>query len=202
MVDEFSNVYIVSSTNSTNLPTSSTAFQPTYGGGGQDGCIAKFNYDLSNLIWASYLGGDSSDAIYSMALDHNYNLVVCGGTNSRNLSTSYGSVQPSYGGGVTDGFIYKISTNGNQVLHSTYLGKNTYDQTYLIKVDRKDNVYVMGLTDAAGMAWIQNASWYISGGGQFVSKLSSNLSNVFWSTAFGSGRSGRYFANGFDGRFV
>jgi gliding motility-associated-like protein len=190
MVDEFSNVYIVSSTNSTNLPTSSTAFQPTYGGGGQDGCIAKFNYDLSNLIWASYLGGDSSDAIYSMALDHNYNLVVCGGTNSRNLSTSYGSVQPSYGGGVTDGFIYKISTNGNQVLHSTYLGKNTYDQTYLIKVDRKDNVYVMGLTDAAGMAWIQNASWYISGGGQFVSKLSSNLSNVFWSTAFGSGRSG------------
>jgi gliding motility-associated-like protein len=190
MIDEFSNVYIVSSTNSSNLPTTSGSFQPTYGGGNQDGCVAKFNYDLSNLIWASYLGGDSSDAIYSMALDNNYNLMVCGGTYSRNLPTTFGCLQTAYAGGVSDGFIFKISTNGNQILQSTYIGKSTFDQAYLIKLDRQNDVYVMGLTDATGMLWIQNATWYNSGGGQFISKISSDLSQIIWSTAFGSGRIG------------
>jgi hypothetical protein len=156
----------------------------------QDGCVAKFNYDLSNLIWASYLGGDSSDAIYSMALDNNYNLMVCGGTYSRNLPTTFGCLQTAYAGGVSDGFIFKISTNGNQILQSTYIGKSTFDQAYLIKLDRQNDVYVMGLTDATGMLWIQNATWYNSGGGQFISKISSDLSQIIWSTAFGSGRIG------------
>ena len=187
MVDEFSNVYIVSSTSSTNLPISSTAYQPTYGGGKQDGCIAKFNYDLSNLIWSSYLGGDSSEALYSMSFDEQYNVYVCGGTNSRNFPTTSGVIQPSYAGGITDGFIAKISTNGNQLIYGTYFGKTTFDQTYLIKLDRSNAVYIMGLTDAIGVTWVKNATWYIPNGGQFISKLNSSLSQIIWSTAFGTG---------------
>ncbi|MGI6291254.1 MAG: gliding motility-associated C-terminal domain-containing protein [Bacteroidales bacterium] len=190
MVDEFSNVYIVSSTSSGNIPTTSSAFQQSYGGGRQDGIIAKFNYDLSDLIWASYLGGDSSDAVYSMALDKDYNIYVCGGTYSINFPTTNGVTQPNYGGGVADGFIAKIATNGNQLIHSTHYGKSGFDQNYLIKLDKSNNVYVMGLTDATGTAWVKNATWYIPDGGQFISKLSPDLSNVIWSTAFGSGRAG------------
>ncbi len=190
MVDEFSNVYIVSSTSSGDLPTTASAFQRFYGGGRQDGFIAKFNYDLSDLIWASYLGGDSSDAVYSMAFDKDYNIYVCGGTYSRNFPTTNGVTQPNYAGGVADGFIAKIATNGNQIIHSTYYGKSGFDQNYLIKLDKSNSVYVMGLTDATGTAWVKNATWYIPDGGQFISKLSPDLSNVVWSTAFGSGRVG------------
>ncbi|MBP7103059.1 MAG: gliding motility-associated C-terminal domain-containing protein [Bacteroidales bacterium] len=190
MVDEYSNVYIVSSTASGNLPTSPSAYQKTYGGGRQDGLIAKFNYDLSNLIWASYLGGDSSDVIYSMAFDNAYNVYVCGGTYSRNFPTTSGVIQPTYAGGISDGFIAKLSTNGDQLLHSTYYGRSGFDQTYLIKLDRANAPYVMGLTDASGTSWVQNATWYTTNGGQFISKLSTNLSQVIWSTAFGTGNIG------------
>ena len=186
MVDAYSNVYVVSSTNSQDLPVSATAFQPQYGGGKQDGCIAKFSYDLRHLIWSSYMGGDSSDALYSMVLDKNDNLYVCGGTKSRNLPTTSSVVQGSHGGGVSDGFIAHVSTNGNQLKALTYYGKEGYDQTYLIKKDQADNVYVMGLTDATGFAWISNAQWYVSGGGQFISKLNPLLTKVVWSTAFGT----------------
>ena len=186
-LDAANNVYIVSSTSSTDLPTSPTAFQPTYGGGSQDGFIAKFNYSLQNLQWCSYFGGSSADAIYSMYLDKNKNVYLCGGTTSINIPTTFGSIQPNRPGGV-DGFVAKISSNGDQILRSTYYGRSGYDQTYLVTLDRDENVYVMGQTDTTAAAWVQNALWS-SGRGQFVSKLSNNLSNVVWSTSFGSSTS-------------
>ena len=190
MVDAYSNVYVVSSTASKNLPVSSTAFQKNYGGGGQDGCIAKFSYDLQHLIWCSYLGGDSSDAAYSMVLDKENNLYVCGGTRSRNLPVTRGVVQPLYGGGETDGYIAHISANGNRILEMTYWGKDGFDQVYLIKMDQSGCVFIMGLTDAAGKAWVQNAKWFVNNGGQVLAKLRSELDSVIWSTAFGTGNKG------------
>ena len=190
MVDAYSNVYIVSSTASPNLPVSATAFQKKYGGGGQDGCIAKFSYDLRHLIWCSYIGGDSADAAYSMVLDNDNNIYVCGGTRSRNLPVTRGVLQTSYGGGESDGYIAWISTNGNQIKALTYFGKGGYDQAYLIKMDQSDYVYVMGLTDASGNAWIYNAKWSVSGGGQVIAKMNHGLDKLVWSTAFGTGRKG------------
>lgn len=189
MVDAYSNVYVVSSTASRDLPVSPTAFQRNYGGGGQDGCVVKFSYDLRHLIWCSYLGGDSSDAAYSMELDKNQNLYVCGGTRSRNLPVTPKVVQASYGGGVTDGYIARISTNGNRILSLTYFGKTGFDQTYLVKTDQNGFVYVMGLTDAPGLSWVNNARWFRSGGSQFIAKLNGDLSKTVWSTPFGSGSS-------------
>ena len=187
MVDAYSNVYIVSSTASRDLPTTSSSFQRNYGGGRQDGCVAKFSYDLKHLIWCSYLGGDSSDAAYSMVLDKENNIYVCGGTRSRNLPATPGVLQPAYGGGVTDGYVAHISTNGNSIKALTYMGKEGYDQSYLIKMDQNDAVYVLGLTDAADSSWIVNAQWFVPGGGQVISKLDAGLSRFIWSTAFGSG---------------
>lgn len=187
MVDAYSNVYIVSSTASRDLPTTASSFQRNYGGGRQDGCVAKFTSDLKHLIWCSYLGGDSSDAAYSMVLDKENNLYVCGGTRSRNLPTTPGVLQPVYGGGVTDGYVAHISTNGNSIKALTYMGKDGYDQSYLIKMDQNDAVYVMSLTDAADSAWLYNAQWFVLGGGQVISKLNSGLNRFIWSTTFGSG---------------
>ena len=183
-LDAVGNVYIVSSTSSTNLPTTNGAFQRNYGGGTQDGCIAKFSYNLQNLIWCSYLGGSSADAIYSMVLDKNNNMYLCGGTTSANFPITLGSIQTRQPGGV-DGFVSTILNGGGRILNSTYYGRSGYDQTYLINLDKAENVYVMGQTDTAASTWIRNAAWS-SGRGQFVSKLSKTLSNVIWSTSFGS----------------
>ena len=189
-LDLSNNVYIVSSTSSTDLPVTANAFQRTYGGGTQDGCIAKFNYTLQNLLWCSYFGGSSADAIYSMTLDKNNNLYICGGTTSNNIYTTNGAIQRTRPGD-RDGFIAKIASNGNSILNSTYYGRAGYDQTYLVTLDKAENVYVMGQTDTTAAAWIKNMQGspkpvYSNGRGQFVSKLSNNLSNVIWSTSFGS----------------
>ena len=183
-LDASENVYIVSSTSSTNLPTTQGVFQPTYGGGAQDGFIAKFSYNLQSLIWCSYFGGNGADAIYSMELDAANNIYICGGTMSSNLPTTFGAISPSPLGS-EDGFVAKIASNGNAILASTYYGRNGYDQVYLVTLDEKNNVVVVGQTDASGSSWINNAAWS-NGNGQFISKLSNNLDSVIWSTSFGN----------------
>jgi len=186
-LDMNENVYVASTTNSTNLPTTSNAFQRTYGGGSQDGFIAKFTSDLKNLIWCSYFGGNDADAIYSMEQDKAGNVYICGGTMSSNLPTSSNVISPSRLGGV-DGFVAKIAANGSSVI-STYYGRSGYDQVYLITLDEGDSIVVVGQTSTDAYSWISNALWS-NGNGQFISKLSNDLTRVIWSTSFGNASSG------------
>jgi gliding motility-associated-like protein len=183
-LDGSGNVYVVSSTSSLNLPTTTGVFQYAYGGGDQDGFIAKFSYNLQSLHWCSYFGGSSSDAIYGLDLDDGNNVYICGGTRSSNLPTHPSAISPSSLGD-RDGFIAKIAMNGNAVMAATYYGKGGYDQAHLLTLDKDKNIIVFGQTDTLASLWVHNASWY-SGNGQFISKISNNLDQVIWSTSFGS----------------
>lgn len=190
MIDGQSNVYVVSSTRSLDLPLSVGAFQPTFGGGLQDGLILKMNQNLTSIIWASYLGGSKNDACYSIQIDRENNIYVAGGTSSLDFPTTPGVIHPTYLGGVSDGFISLINENGNSILASTYFGSSAYDQVYLTKTDRQTNVFVYGQTAATGNTLIQNAAWNMPNGGQFLTKLTRNLQSIVWSTAFGTGNGG------------
>jgi gliding motility-associated-like protein len=185
LTDKNNNVYVVSSTKSTNLPVTANALQPS-NAGLQDGLIAKFDNNLSNLIWASYFGGNSDDAIYSVSLFKNEDLAIAGGTKSINLPTSTGVLQTSYNGGSADGFVATLSKNGNQIFNLSYFGRNGYDQAYFVDIDRKDNVYLYGQTNDTTNFFIQNALFSTPSGGQFVSKLTMNLDSIIWSTNWGT----------------
>ncbi|MEI7597034.1 MAG: gliding motility-associated C-terminal domain-containing protein [Bacteroidota bacterium] len=184
-IDNNNNVYIVTSTQSLNLPTTSGVFQPTFGGGTHDGCIVKMDGNLSNLIWCSYIGGTGVDAAYAIALDENEDIYISGGTSSPNFPIIAGAEQPTFAGGTADGFITKIRKNGTAILYSTFWGSNFYDQLYLLEIDKNSNVYVLGQTKALGNYFIKNALWNNPGGGQVITKFTATLDSVIWSTVFG-----------------
>lgn len=186
IVDKNDNCYIVSCTRSLNYPVSANAFQPLYGGN-QDGVITKLDNNLSTLIWSSYIGGSSPDAVYSINLDPKGDIYVAGGTQSINFPVKAGAIYPIYSGGTTDGFITKINQTGGSILASTYFGTSVYDQIYFVDNDKYGDVYVLGQTKETGLGYIKNALWNKPGGGQFISKLSPTLDSVKWSTAFGTG---------------
>ena len=190
IIDGHSNVYVASCTQSWDFPVTDGTFDTAFCGGNQDACIIKFNHNLTNMIWCSYLGGMGDDAAYSIVLADDNSLYVCGGTTSSDLPTTQGTVQPVYGGGDNDGFIAHIDPNGNRIQQLSYLGKDGYDQAYLVKNDKQGNPHVFGQTYASGTVWVVNAGWYIPNGGQFLTKLSSGLDSVIWSTAFGTGSIG------------
>lgn len=186
VVDADDNCYIASSTYSTNLPTSAGVFQPALSGG-QDGCVAKFNDDLSVLLWCSYLGGTEDDGAYSLKIAPDATILVCGGTESDDFPATSGALHETFQGGTVDGFVAKINSSGTAILHATYIGTNNYDQVYLLEEDAEDNVYIVGQTSGA---YPVTAGVYSNpGSSQFITKLDPDLSTMIFSTVFGTGSS-------------
>ena len=60
VVDEKDNVYVGTSTNSTNFPTANPT-TAQYGGGRQDAVVFKLSSDLRTMIMSTYLGGTAAD---------------------------------------------------------------------------------------------------------------------------------------------
>lgn len=191
IVDENSNVYVVSSTHSDDFPVTTTNYMPS-SSSGQEACVFKMSQDLSNLIWSCYYGGSGDDAGYSMFVAADKSVYFCGGTTSTDLAVPVSAVQPSHAdnGTESDGFVAHLSANGNLLMHSSYIGQTGYDQAYLIKGDDADFPHVLGQTSADSLQWVVNAGYYVPGGGQFLCKFNPNLTQTVWSTVFGSGNGG------------
>lgn len=186
ITDGKNNIYVGSCTFSNNFPVTNGAFQQN-NAGRQEGVVFKLDYNLSNLMWSSYIGGSMDDAVYSIETDNNYNVFVAGGTNSTNFPTTSNSYSPAYNGGTADGFIAHISSNGNSIASSTFFGSSAYDQAYFVRADKYDNIFITGQTKASGSTLIHNASYSTPNSGQFVAKFNNDLNNLYWSTVFGTG---------------
>lgn len=185
ITDDLNNIYVGSTTFSINFPVTANALQQ-YQGGRQDGVVFKLDYNMQHLLWSTYLGGNGDDAVYAIDTDNEYNLLVCGGTNSTDMHTTSDAFQRSYGGGSADGFIAKIAYNGDQMMAYTYFGSDAYDQCYFVRSGKHNDVFVFGQTCAAGNTMIFNANYSTPNSGMLLARFSPNLDNRIWSTVFGT----------------
>lgn len=187
-VDNQGNIYLVGNTQSADFRVTPNAVKSSIGGQ-QDGVFVKLNPTLSQLIYSTYIGGRNNDAAYVIAFDASQaNVFIAGGTQSDDfhLSSMVGSYLPSYQGGISDGFITKFQNSGNyNLLKSTYIGTNDYDQCFGVQVDHSNNVYVMGQTK--GSYPVSAGVYSNPGSKQFVHKLNNTLTTSLISTVFGSG---------------
>ncbi len=126
--DAAGNVYAGGNVNAVGYPVTPGAFQMSYHGGGTGGngwtcdmSIAKFNAGGTNLLYATYIGGSNNEQPQSLVVDGNDDLVIFGTAYSSNYPVTTGAFQPTYHGN-GDMVISKLSSSGNALLASTYLG--------------------------------------------------------------------------------
>lgn len=186
LLDLQGNIWVVSCTQSANMPVTASAAQPAFGGGSHDGYVARFNPSLTQLQYASYLGGTAADALYNGEIDQAGRLYVSGGTVSQDLPSSGNALQATYNGGSADAFAARIGTSG-ALERLTYWGSSAYDQAYFVELDGDGAVYLFGQTSAPSGQLVVNAPYNIPAGGQFVTKLSADLDALLMSSRFGSG---------------
>ncbi|WP_341841275.1 PKD domain-containing protein [Chitinophaga caseinilytica] len=188
VLDGNGNIYIAGSTQSQDFLATAGVVQGTYGGGRQDAVVIKINPNCNAVIWATFLGGSQEDAAYVLAVNGSNSVYVAGGTASNNFPTRNG-VFNSYRGGSCDGYITELSSDGRNIIASTFMGSDNgkADQVYGIQLDRNSNVYVMGTTEGnwpikqpAG-----TPTFYNDNSRQFITKLRPNLSDIIYSTTFG-----------------
>ncbi|MDB9910488.1 gliding motility-associated C-terminal domain-containing protein, partial [Flavobacteriales bacterium] len=157
--------------------------------GGQEGCIVKMDNQLSSIIWSSYLGENADDAIYSLALDKDDNIYVTGGTASALFPTTANAYQTVHQDTLkADAFISLISSNGSQILYSSLYGSPAYDQSYFVEIGSTDAVYLFGQTKASDTTLVQNATYFESGGGQFIVVFTKDLASILRATVVGTGK--------------
>ena len=186
IIDGAGNIYVASSTQSGDFPTTPGSLQTKFAGK-QDAVVLKIDPTCNSVIYSTLIGGSQDDAAYVLALGNNNNLYVAGGTASNNLTgiSSSGVITSSYSGGPCDGFVVELNNSGSGAVRGTYLGTIAADQVYGIGTDKTGNVYVMGTTEGS---WpVVNAAYSNANSKQFISKLDPNLSGYIYSTVFGSG---------------
>jgi len=136
------NAYIGGLTYSDNFPTLN-ACQETLAGSA-DGFIAKLSAVGDALVYSTYLGGSGYDFINGITRDASGSLIAVGDTDSVDFPLR-NAFQREFGGD-WDTFISKISSSGDFLEYSTYLGGNSSDVGFGITVDEKGNTYIGGLT--------------------------------------------------------
>jgi hypothetical protein len=126
---------------------------------GCDGYVAKLNVSGSALTYSTYLGGNSCNLGWAIAVDKNQNAFVTGETSSINFPTTAGAFDTTCGtdgqcnGGIADFFITKVDTKlagPGSLIYSTYLGGSGEERVVYngsVAVDAAGElIYVTGLT--------------------------------------------------------
>ncbi|MBT1690659.1 DUF7948 domain-containing protein [Dawidia soli] len=185
LTDETGNVYITSVTASGDFPVTG-GFDQTYNGGLSDGVVTKLAPDLSAIVWSTYIGGAGLDAAYSIKFDKARNIVLGGGTSSADFPATPGSYQPVFGG-IVDGWMARLSADGSALLQATYTGTPSFDQVYFIDLNEEGDVFCYGQT--AGHMPVTANVFNNPNSGQFLQRLSADLSTRKFSTVFGSASS-------------
>lgn len=153
-VDDDGNTYLVGTT-SGGFPTSH-AFQSILGGDvnsiEDDAFVAKLNPDVSQVIYATYLGGYYSEDGRGIAVKDGAAYVV-GSTTSTDFPVTGDALQSTHGDALqgdfgNDFFIAKITeSGGNAVLSfSTFLGGTSDDWAFGMALDADGYIYVVGDT--------------------------------------------------------
>jgi len=115
-VDSAGNAYITGRTQSTNFPTTTSAFQPIFGGF-YDAFVTKLNPVGDALAYSTYLGGSGAEGgdLYpggGIAVDSAGKAYVTGSTSSASFPTSPGAFQTFFAGGSDfnffDAFVSKV----------------------------------------------------------------------------------------------
>jgi len=180
-VDSSGAAYVTGTTTSPNFPTRSAEQSSLEGS--RNAFVFKLNPAGDILLYSTFLGGSGADTANAIAVDAAGNAYVVGDTTSLNFPAN--GFQTSNAGG-QDAFVAKLSSNGEQLLFSTYLGGASNDHGAAIAVDSSGTVYLTGSTWSYNFPLL-NAYQRSLGGpcNAFLARLSSTGNTLMFSTYFG-----------------
>ena len=194
LYDKRGSIYVAGYTNSTDFPTTSSAYCKKYGGGEGDAFILKLDTDLKTLEASTYFGGSGDENDWrspAIILDKQGNLIIGGSTGSPDFPTTAGAYCEKYNGGVKDLFLSKFDSGLTRLIASTLLGGSESDELGRgLGLDPESkSIYLGGYTFSKNFptsekSWSRNVSGNLDG---FVARFSEDLSRLEASTILDKG---------------
>jgi hypothetical protein len=191
-VDGAGSVYVTGDTQSSNFPTTSSAFDTTYDGN-TDAVVAKLTADGSALVFSTYLGGENTDYGGGIVVDTMGNVFVTGTTDSSTFPVTAGAYDTSPNGSF-DVFVSKVNSTGTALDYGTFVGGVNGDGNFNVdvEIDTKDHIYLVGSTSSPDFPTSPGSydRSYNGGNDIFVVKIDPTLSLLSYGTFLGSGSTG------------
>ena len=155
-------------------------------------------YDLvidPEVVYSTYLGGDSQDRISDIAVDSEGCAYVTGETSSTDYPISHGAYDTRY----HNVFISKINALGTAFSYSTFFGEIGTRGDCSIAVDQYGNACITGRTGSSDFPITENAiDKQYKGGEIFITKFNSMGSGLIFSTFFGGSETEISYAIAYD----
>lgn len=185
--------WLVGATFSPDFPVTPNALQPQYGGGFGDGFIARVSA-AGALTYSTYLGGSDYDEIDAITLDNAGNLYLTGSSHGFTEPASPGAFQPAVNSGCLvlsigppifslngNAFVMTLNPSATAVTGLTYIGSPCDADGTAIALDPTGGIWIAGMPSGA----LPTVSpLQIQTGSGFVSKFSSDLTQLLFSTYF------------------
>jgi hypothetical protein len=213
-LDSTGNIYLTGTTCDTNYPTTSGAFQISGGSNTAVNCydafVTKLNPTATELVYSTYLGGQTSDDFGSRLLvDTAGEATVTGATTSTDFPTTAGAYQTSLKIGTcnysailknkpcSDAFLLKLSADGSTLVYSTLFGGERIEIPAGLTQDSNGNSYISGGTNSIVLPVSSNSYSSTYGGGTtcqsgqvpcfdgFIAKISADGTQLLASTYLG-----------------
>jgi len=112
---------IACETKSADYPTSVGAYDRSFNGV-SDIAVTRLSPDGQRIEFSTYIGGSGGDYPLAVNLDKDGHVLLSGWTTSSNFPTTPAAFMPVYQGGGADAYVLRLSSNGQSLLTSTYLG--------------------------------------------------------------------------------
>jgi hypothetical protein len=181
-VDNSGAAYVTGYTESTNFPIKD-AYQKAEAGS-SDVFVTKLSPKGKSLIYSTYLGGLREEQGFRIAVDNSGAAYITGYTESTNfpIKNAYQSTLLGLG----DVFVTKVSSSGNSLVYSTYLGGSDDEWANGIAVDSSGAVYIISTTYSTDFP-VKNAYQKNNRGKNDVAitELSSSGTSLLYSTYLG-----------------
>jgi hypothetical protein len=178
-VDDSGNAYVTGWTLSSDFP-SQNPYQLHQNG--KDIFVTKLSGSDGTPVYSTYLGGVNYEEGLGIALDDNGNAYVTGYTYSPDFPTQ-NPFETYYG--YQDVFVTKLSSSGDSLIYSTFIGGGDDERGSAIAVDNNGNAYVTGWTYSSNYPTENPFQNYQLVADAFVTKLSSSGSSLVYSTFLG-----------------
>ncbi|MEM8861423.1 MAG: SBBP repeat-containing protein [Chloroflexota bacterium] len=182
-IDQAGNIYVVGPTDSDDFPLANPLLTSFASSSFDDLFVTKIDGQTKQVLFSSYLGNGQARGV---AIDSAGNIVVVGSTYDSDFTITNDAAQSTFGGGISDGVIVKLSPDGSEVLYSTFLGGSDDDELIDVIVDAADDIYVTGWSSSANYPVTFNPAQAAFGGNQdtVVTKILST-GGFFYSTYLG-----------------
>lgn len=148
---------------------------------------------IDPIIYTTYFGGSGLDVAYGITVDSTGRVFVTGKTMSTDFPVKNAYNDTGDGTTIADAFVFSLSSSGQFLYFSTYIGGSDIDVAYGIVADSSRNIYITGQTTSIDFPTTINA-YNKTGDGDtsfsdvFVCKLSLDGSTLLNSTYVGGSK--------------